>query len=51
MPTQMRPLTDKGKEQGAAARVWYDKEIGITNNKILVTSGAQRASQTLQVLW
>jgi len=47
---QMRPLTDKGKQQGAVARVWYEKDIGVPTNKILITSGARRASETLQVL-
>ena len=47
---QMRPLTDKGKQQGAVAREWFQKDITITANKVLVTSGAQRASQTLQLL-
>jgi len=46
---QMRPLTDKGKQQGAAAREWFHKDITVAANKVLVTSGAQRASQTLQV--
>ena len=48
---QMRPLTDKGKKQAAVAKGWYDKDIGVPANKILVTSGARRASETLQVLW
>ncbi|KAJ1481542.1 hypothetical protein T484DRAFT_2721226 [Baffinella frigidus] len=47
---QMRPLTDKGKQQGAVARKWFQADIGVVTNKILVTSGARRASETLQVL-
>jgi broad specificity phosphatase PhoE len=46
---QMRPLTDKGKQQGAVAREWFQKDITLIVNKVLVTSGAQRASQTLQL--
>ena len=47
---QMRPLTEKGKQQGAVAREWFQKDITVESNKVLVTSGAQRASQTLQLL-
>lgn len=47
---QMRPLTEKGKQQGAVAREWFRRDITVTANKVLVTSGAQRASQTLQLL-
>lgn len=48
----MRPLTDKGKKQAAVAKgAWFDKDIVLSNNKVLVTSGARRASETLQVMW
>ncbi len=36
---QMRPLTDKGKKQAAVARNWYTQDVGVTNNKVLITSG------------
>lgn len=46
----MRPLTDKGKKQAAAARdAWFAKDVVRTSNKCLVTSGARRAAETLQV--
>jgi len=47
---QMRPLTEKGKKQGGVAREWFHKDITVASNKVLVTSGAQRATQTLQLL-
>jgi hypothetical protein len=47
---QMRPLTEKGKKQCTVAREWFHKDITLTANKVLVTSGAQRASQTLQLM-
>mmetsp|Transcript_46643 Transcript_46643/g.110563 ORF Transcript_46643/g.110563 Transcript_46643/m.110563 type:complete len:255 (+) Transcript_46643:117-881(+) len=47
---QMRPLTEKGKQQAAVAREWFQTQIGVPNNKILITSGARRASETLQLL-
>ena len=31
---QMRPLTDKGKQQAKAARSWYTKSIGNKSNKV-----------------
>jgi broad specificity phosphatase PhoE len=47
---QMRPLTEQGKKQAKAAREgWFSKDVGRTNNKCLVTSGARRAAETLQV--
>lgn len=46
---QMRPLTDKGKQQAAVAREWFLRDISLAANKMIITSGAQRASQTAQV--
>ena len=46
---QMRPLTDKGKKQAEDARRWFLDGIGLKDNKALVTSGARRAAETLQV--
>lgn len=48
---QMRPLTDKGKKQAAVSREkWFDTDIVLSTNKVVVTSGARRASETLQVM-
>ena len=47
---QMRPLTEKGKMQCSVAREWFHRDVTLAANKVLVTSGAQRASQTLQLL-
>ena len=46
---QMRPLTDKGKQQAALAREWFQRDISLAANKMIITSGAQRASQTATV--
>ena len=46
----MRPLTEKGKKQAEDARRWFLDGIGLKDNKALVTSGARRAAETLQVI-
>jgi len=47
---QMRALTDKGKQQAKAAREsWFNNDVVYKNNKCLVTSGARRAAETLQL--
>mmetsp|Transcript_16209 Transcript_16209/g.22400 ORF Transcript_16209/g.22400 Transcript_16209/m.22400 type:complete len:243 (+) Transcript_16209:132-860(+) len=47
---QVRPLTDKGKEQAEEARRWFIEGVGLANNKVLVSSGARRAAETLQIM-
>lgn len=46
----MRPLTEKGKKQAKAAReAWFANDVKRASNKCLVTSGARRAAETLQM--
>eukprot|EP00192_Tetraselmis_astigmatica_P018376 CAMPEP_0117669336 /NCGR_PEP_ID=MMETSP0804-20121206/12074_1 /TAXON_ID=1074897 /ORGANISM="Tetraselmis astigmatica, Strain CCMP880" /LENGTH=245 /DNA_ID=CAMNT_0005477379 /DNA_START=42 /DNA_END=779 /DNA_ORIENTATION=- len=47
---QVRPLTQKGKEQAKNARSWFSSTVTNRANKVLLTSGARRASETLQIL-
>ncbi|KAK3236346.1 hypothetical protein CYMTET_53508 [Cymbomonas tetramitiformis] len=47
---QMRCLTEKGKAQAETARRWFIEGIGLHSNKVLVSSGARRAAETLQIM-
>mmetsp|Transcript_2536 Transcript_2536/g.5279 ORF Transcript_2536/g.5279 Transcript_2536/m.5279 type:complete len:246 (-) Transcript_2536:97-834(-) len=47
---QTRPLTDGGKVQAENARRWFIEGVGLSNNKVLVGSGARRAVETLQIM-
>jgi len=46
---QMRPITEKGKEQCEAARGWF-VSTGLNRGAALVASGARRAVETLQLM-
>mmetsp|Transcript_17718 Transcript_17718/g.31583 ORF Transcript_17718/g.31583 Transcript_17718/m.31583 type:complete len:248 (-) Transcript_17718:405-1148(-) len=47
---QLRALTDKGKKQAISSRKWFQESVTVKANKVLITSGARRASDTLQLL-
>jgi len=48
---QLRPLTEKGKQQAEVARnAWFLPDVTLQSHKCLCSSGARRAAETLQLL-